>query len=458
MFEFKLPDLGEGVHEGQVVNVLVKEGDTIAEYQPMLEVETDKAAVEIPSPRAGVVTKVHVVPGAMVKVGQVLVSIDDSGAPAGDGRGAKPAEKPAAAEAPKPPAAPAPAAQPVTTAGSLAPATKPAAPTVPVPAPVKPAATAPAALTGKAAAGPVPAAPAVRKLARERSVDLAQVAGSGPGGRVLREDVERAASGPPTAAAAATASPTPVPVGAVEVELPDFSQYGPVRRERVSQIRKTIARQMTRAWLNVPRVTHCDTADITELERNRVKFNEAVREGQAKLTLTAIALKAVAAALRDFPVLNSSYDPASDEIICKEYTHIGVAVDSPRGLVVPVLRDVDRKSLPQIAAELEQIAANVRAVKFDIKDLRGASFTITNYGAVGGVFGTPMVNYPEVAILGMGRARLQPTVVDGQIVPRLILPLSLSFDHRVVDGADAARFTTEVIRTLENPLRMISLT
>jgi pyruvate dehydrogenase E2 component (dihydrolipoamide acetyltransferase) len=274
---------------------------------------------------------------------------------------------------------------------------------------------------------------------------------------VLREDVERAASGQPTATPAPTISPTAAPVGAVEVELPDFGQYGPVRRERVSQIRKTIARQMTRAWLNVPRVTHCDTADITELERNRVKFNEAVKEGQAKLTLTAIALKAVAAALRDFPVLNSSYDPASDEVIYKDYTHIGVAVDSPRGLVVPVLRDVDRKSLPQIAAELEQIAANVRAVKFDIKDLRGASFTITNYGAVGGVFGTPMVNYPEVAILGMGRARLQPTVLDGQIVPRLILPLSLSFDHRVVDGADAARFTTEVIRTLENPLRMISL-
>lgn len=458
MFEFKLPDLGEGVHEGQVVNVLVQEGDTIAEYQPMLEVETDKAAVEIPSPRAGVVTKVHVVPGAMVKVGQVLVSIDDSGAPAGDGRGAKPAVKPAAAEAPKPPAESAPAPQPGTTGGRPAPATMPAAPTVPAPAPVKPAATAAAAPTGKAGAGPVPAAPAVRKLAREKNVDLAQIAGSGPGGRVLRADVERAASGPPTAAAAATVSATPVPVGAVEVELPDFSQYGPVRRERVSQIRKTIARQMTRAWLNVPRVTHCDTADITELERNRVKFNEAVKEGQAKLTLTAIALKAVAAALRDFPVLNSSYDPASDEIIYKEYTHVGVAVDSPRGLVVPVLRDVDRKSLPQIAAELEQIAANVRAVKFDIKDLRGASFTITNYGAVGGVFGTPMVNYPEVAILGMGRARLQPTVVDGQIVPRLILPLSLSFDHRVVDGADAARFTTEVIRTLENPLRMISLT
>ncbi|MEW6197791.1 MAG: dihydrolipoamide acetyltransferase family protein [Planctomycetota bacterium] len=458
MFEFKLPDLGEGVHEGQVVNVLVKEGDTIAEYQPMLEVETDKAAVEIPSPRAGVVTKVHVVPGAMVKVGQVLVSIDDSGAPAGDGRGTEPAERPAAAPAPKPPAEPAPASLPVTTAGSPLPASKPAAPTVPAPAPVKPAATAPAAPTGKAAAGPVPAAPAVRKLAREKNVDLAQIAGSGPGGRVLREDVERAASGQPTAALAATTSAPPAPVGAVEVELPDFSQYGPVRRERVSQIRKTIARQMTRAWLNVPRVTHCDTADITELERNRVKFNEAVKEGQAKLTLTAIALKAVAAALRDFPVLNSSYDPASDEIIYKEYTHVGVAVDSPRGLVVPVLRDVDRKSLPQIAAELEQIAANVRAVKFDIKDLRGASFTITNYGAVGGVFGTPMVNYPEVAILGMGRAKLQPTVLDGQITPRLILPLSLSFDHRVVDGADAARFTTEVIRTLENPLRMISLT
>jgi len=447
MYEFKLPDLGEGVHEGQVVNVLVKEGDTIAEYQPMLEVETDKAAVEIPAPRAGVVAKVHVAPGQVVKVGQVLVSIDDSGA-AGDGRRAAAPQAAAAAG----PAAPAAAVKAV--AAAVAPV---AAPPTEAP-PAMAAAERPAAIGAAPVAGPVPAAPAVRKLARELNVDLAQVTGTGPGGRILREDVERFASGQPTPAAPAAAPAfAPVAGSGVEVELPDFSQYGPVRRERVTQIRKTIARQMTRAWMNVPRVTHCDTADITELERNRVRFNETLKEGQAKLTLTAIAVKAVAAALRDFPMLNSSFDPASDEIIYKDYVHIGIAVDSPRGLVVPVLRDANKKSLPQIATELEQIAAKVRAVKFDIQDLRGASFTITNYGAVGGNFGTPMVNYPEVAILGLGRAKLQPVVYEGQIVPRLILPLSLSFDHRVVDGADAARFTTEVIRSLENPLRLISL-
>lgn len=415
MYEFKLPDLGEGVHEGQVVNVLVKEGDTIAEYQPMLEVETDKAAVEIPSPKAGVVTKIHVAAGEMVKVGQVLITID--GTPGGDGE---------------------PSAVAVAEAGGEQRAEV-----------VSP----PSRRDGAPAEGPVPAAPAVRKLARERGVDINAVVGSGPGGRVLREDVERAVAG----GVAAPAAPSMPALPAVEGELPDFSQYGPVRREKVPQIRRTIARQMTRAWLSVPRVTHSDTADVTELERNRKAFNAGLQEGQAKLTITAIVIKAVAVALRNYPALNASYDPQTDEIIYKDFINIGIAVDTPRGLVVPVLRDADKKSLPQVTADLQQIADNARNVKFEIKDLRGATFTITNYGALGGVFGTPMVNFPEAGILGLGRSKLQPTVYEGQIVPRLILPLSLSFDHRIVDGADAARFTTEVIQSLENPLRLISL-
>jgi pyruvate dehydrogenase E2 component (dihydrolipoamide acetyltransferase) len=459
MFEFKLPDLGEGVHEGQVVNVLVKPGDTLAEYQPMLEIETDKAAVEIPSPRAGVVAQVHVQVGQVVKVGEVLITIDDSAAP---GAVAPPST---AASAPAPPAAasaapasvaatppPAPAAPAQARSARAAPPVAAAPPPAPQPVPGEVPATA------VAAEGPVPAAPTVRKLARELGVDIHLVPGTGPGGRILKEDVERFAAGQKTAVGPAPAVEVPPSGWAPAGELPDFSQYGPIRREAVPQIRKTIARQMTRAWQNVPRVTHGDQADVTDLERNRKQFNETLRAGQPRLTMTAIVIKAVAAALRDFPVLNASYDAAREEIIYKDYVHIGVAVDTPRGLVVPVLRDADRKTLPQIAAELNTIAENARTAKFEIADLRGATFTITNVGALGGVFFTPMVNFPEVGILGLGRARLQPVVVDGQIAARLMLPMALSFDHRVIDGAVAARFVNAVIASLENPLRLISLT
>jgi len=303
--------------------------------------------------------------------------------------------------------------------------------------------------------GPVAAAPAVRKLARELNVDIDQVSGSGPAGRILREDVERVAAG--QRPAGLPSEPVAAPVAAPAGELPDFSQYGPIRREAVPQIRKTIARQMMRAWQNVPRVTHCDTADITDLERNRQQYNRGLKEGEAKLSLTAIVVKVVAAALRDFPMLNSSYDPAREEIIYKDYIHIGIAVDTPRGLVVPVVRNAEHKALPQIAAELIDLGRRAQTLKLDIAELRGATFTITNVGAIGGVYATPIVNYPEVGILALGAAKQQPVVWEGQIVPRLILPLSLSFDHRVVDGAVAARFTTEVVRSLENPLRLISL-
>jgi pyruvate dehydrogenase E2 component (dihydrolipoamide acetyltransferase) len=442
MFEFKLPDLGEGVHEGQVVNVLVKQGDSIDEYQPMLEVETDKAAVEIPSPKSGTVAEILVEAGETVKVGQVLLKIDENGAAGGDKAAEKPDKKaeqkaaPADEKKEEKTEAPAPAKQ--------------------AKAPEKPAAReAPSGPPRLAAEGPVPAAPAVRKLARELGVDIHHVPPSGPGGRVLREDVEAFARGESRAPAAA--GDVAQAAIAVDTELPDFSQHGPVRREKVSQIRKTIARQMVRAWLNVPRVTQTDTADVTELERNRKAYNQALKEGQAKLTMTAIVIKAVAAALREYPVVNASYDAAAEEIVYKDFVNLGIAVDTPRGLVVPVLRDADKKSLPAVAAELTQIGENARNAKFDIADLRGATFSITNYGAVGGNYGTPMVNFPEVGILGLGRAKQEAVVYEGQIVPRLIMPLSLSFDHRIVDGADAARFMNEIVQSLENPLRLLSL-
>jgi pyruvate dehydrogenase E2 component (dihydrolipoamide acetyltransferase) len=435
MLEFKLPDLGEGIHEGQIVNVLVKAGDTIAEYQPMLEVETDKAAVEIPSPAAGVVSQVLVEPGQVVKVGQVMLTIEEgaAGAPAApDKAAAAPVEK----EEAEPKKAPAPAAATAAPAAAPAPAPKPA----------------------ERRDGPVPAAPAVRKLARELGVDINEVQGSGPHERVLEEDVRGHAQGVrPAAATAAPAAPSAAPAAGEPEALPDFARYGPVRREAVPQIRKTIARQMARSWQNIPRVTHCDKADVTELDRNRKNLNATLPDDQPKLTMTAILLKAVAAGLRDYPQLNASYDAASAEIIYKDYVHVGIAVDTPRGLVVPVIRDVDKKALPQLAAELNDLAQRTRTGQFEIAELRGASFTITNVGALGGQFVTPMVNYPEAGILGVGRAQLEPAVVEGQIVPRLMMPLSLSFDHRIVDGADAARFTTGVIQSLENPLRLISL-
>jgi len=446
MFEFKLPDLGEGVHEGQIVNVLVKEGEKVEEYQPMLEVETDKAAVEIPAPKTGVVSKLMCKPGQQVKVGQVLVVIEESSAGA----------KTAPAQAPK--------AEPARQEAAAR--SEPAAREQPAARPERAEGRAPAAAVAEAPRarrtddGPIPAAPVVRKLAREMGVDLRDVNATGPNGRVLREDVERHAIGGGRGAAAARSDGAGA-VGRIELPaegLPDFGQYGPVRREPLSQIRKTIARQMTRAWLNVPRVTHGDEADITELERNRKQYNTGLREGQAKLTVTAIVMKAVAHALRRYPQLNCSFDAATEEVVWKDYINIGVAVDTPRGLVVPVVRDVDKKSLPQVAAELNSVAERTRSGKFEIADLRGASFTVTNVGALGGTFSTPMVNFPETGILALAKSALMPRVVGGtQIVPRLILPMSLSFDHRMVDGADSARFCGEVVGSLENPLRLISM-
>lgn len=437
MYEFKLPDLGEGVHEGQIVAVLVKEGQPIGENEPMLEVETDKAAVEIPSPVAGTVAKINVEAGQTVHVGDVMLVIDDDGS-------VPVSEAPAEVQAK--------AAEGAATASTAAPsATATMAP--PPPPPVAPPAP-PVSAPGAKRDGPVPAAPAVRKLARELGVDINAVPGSGPKGRVMREDVERFAKGGGAAPSAtgATAAPAGIPEG-----VADADSYGPVRRVQPAQIRKTIARQMTRAWQAVPRVTHCDSADVTELEQNRKSLNQHLRDGQPKMTMTAIVLKAVAAALREYPMLNCSYDAEREEVIYKEYIHLGIAVDTPRGLVVPVLRDVDKKSLPQVAAELNDVAVRAREANFQIAELRGASFTITNVGPLGGQFVTPMVNFPEVGILGLGRANWEPKVMpDMSITPRMMLPLSLSFDHRVCDGADAARFTRDVIGSLENPLRLIS--
>lgn len=427
--EFKLPDLGEGIAEAQIIKVLIKPGDHIAPDQYLMEVETDKAAVEIPSPYSGIAKEVHVKEGQTVNVGDVIVTFDD-------GAGAKPAAKPVSDS----PAQKTPAVSPAQA--------KPVVSDAPVAAPGRDKTTA-------------AAAPAVRKLARELGIDLDAVQGTGPGGRVTREDVERhgargsAGSGPADAvrgpAPRAAGKPAAAPPG-----VADSDKWGPTRRVPLTQIRKTIAAQMTRSAFTAVHVTHGDEADITELDHLRRGLNEATG-GDPKLTVMSFLIRAVCLSLRKHAVFNSSLDEEGGQIIYKEYVNIGVAVDTERGLIVPVVRNADRLGLRGIANALRGIADQVRTNQFAIEDLRGGTFTVTNVGALGGTFSTPIINYPEVAILGLGRSRKVPVLRGGQLAESLVLPLNLSFDHRVTDGANAARFTREIIGYLEAPAKFLLL-
>ncbi len=453
--EFKLPDLGEGIHEAQVVNVMISEGDTVTEDQMVMEVETDKAAVELPVPYAGEVTSLNVKKGDTVTVGQVLLVVG------GEGGGEKPAakEKPEkAAVAEEEEAAEEKSARQEATPPSKS---KPAAAVGGGSKDAGKAAVAEAPIHG--GDGPLPAAPSVRRLAREQGIDLRSVRGTGPGGRILKEDVERFAltgsSGDraerrPVQAGERDESAAGAPAPAGGESLPDFAQWGPVRREKVPQIRKAISRQMVRAW-TLPRVTHGDEADVTDLEAFRKEHGSVMAEQGVKLTLTTFVIKAVAGALRQMPLFNSSFDEAAGEVIYKDYVNIGMAVDTERGLMVPVLRDVDRKGLMSITTEMREISDKARAFKLDISEMRGGTFTVTNVGSLGGTFSTPMINYPEVAILGVGKMEKKPVVRNDEIVIRKMLPMFLSFDHRIVDGADGARFTRLIIDFLENPLNLL---
>jgi len=436
--QFVLPDLGEGIHEAQIIRVLIKPGERVAEDQYLMEVETDKAAVEIPSPYSGIAKTVHVKEGQTVNVGEVIVTFDDSD-------GAAPAAN-------------------VESRRAEAPAAK---------AEIKVAAPSEAAVTKSTAA----AAPVVRKLARELGVDIDRIQGSGPGGRVTREDVERAASGGAQQAVAGRSSapsvgaaqfaPSPVttapparretgagPPSALPAGTADTDKWGAIRRVPLTQIRKTIANQMVKSAFTVPHVTHGDEADITELDRLRRGLNEATG-GEPKLTAMAFLIRAVCIALRKYPIFNSSFDSDGGQIIYKEYVNIGIAVDTERGLIVPVIRDADRLTLRGIGHALRTIAERIRTNQFAIEDLRGGTFTITNVGALGGTFSTPIINYPEVAILGLGRSRKTPVLRDGQLAESLMMPISLSFDHRATDGANAARFTREIIGYLETPAKFL---
>jgi len=445
VYEFKLPDLGEGIHEGELLKWHVAVGGTIREDEPLVDVETDKAAVTIPSPRGGTIAALNGGVGDTLTVGSVIAVIDDGSA----GAVAPPAAAPVAAKAAAAPPAPKPAP----------PAAKPAP---------KPAAAPPP--DAFVASGPIAAAPAVRRIAREMGIDIARVRGSGPAGRVVAEDLHRYAAALAAGGGAgvepepeieagydepAHAAPgTPVGIPFFELEpLPDFTAFGATEREPLRSIRRKVARRMVTSMVMVPHVALLDEADVTELDlfRRREQDRRAGQPG-AKLSLLSFVVKSIATGLVDFPMFNASLDPFQEEIVYKKYYSVGIATDTPKGLMVPVVKDADRKSISEIAAEIEQLALRARAGAIDVADLRGGTFSITNVGPLGGKGLIPTINYPEVAILGMGRAEPRPVVRDGQVVVRTILPLTLTFDHRIADGADAARFMTAVIRRLSDPL------
>ncbi|PYN21962.1 MAG: hypothetical protein DMD99_18080 [Candidatus Rokuibacteriota bacterium] len=466
---FALPDLGEGLTEAEIVKVLVHEGEVIAEDAPLLEVETDKATVEIPSPFGGRVARVHVQSGQTVKVGDVLVTFDESTQVA-SGRGggaARPEPENYDRFRPGRPAS-SPRREPGAAADASRPSTAPVAAPAgrgsgPVSAAVMGSGGAGGGLAGAGArVGPVPATPATRRLARELGVDLGTVRATGPGGRVTDDDV-RAVSGGAERRPVAPAGQAPghdavaKPLRSVGVEpaLPKFEQWGPVERKPLSHLRRTIAERMTLSATLIPHVTHFDRADVTELDAIIRRNVEPARERGLTLTLTSFLLKAAALALQEQPQFNASLDPAAGELILKRYCHLGVAVATERGLIVPVIRDVDRKPLVELQRELAALAQRVRAGKATLDDLRGGTFTITNIGALGGTGAVPIINYPEVAILGVARAREEPVVHEGRIVSRTLLPISLTFDHRVADGADGARFAAGIVRRLERPEQLL---
>ncbi|MFO0424385.1 MAG: 2-oxo acid dehydrogenase subunit E2 [Planctomycetia bacterium] len=441
--EFKLPDLGENIASGDVVTVFVAPGDVVKPGQALLEVETDKAVIEVPCPPGGRIASVLVKKGDTVKVGQALVTIEPAGA-AGSAPAA-PAKQPAApapaAAAPAPSPAPSTAAAPAKRA-ETAPATRPAA--AAVAAPPKPVELEPEPVAAVAAVEP--AGPAVRRLARELGVDLARVRGTGPGGRIVREDVvaavrQASAQGPSLRRSESTAT--------------ERDDWGPIRREQMSRMRKTIASNMVRSVQTIPHLTNFDDADVTELEHLRKASAAEYAKSNLKLTALAFVIKAVSLSLRQHPTVNASIDPEKGEIVYKDYVNVGLAVDTPRGLVVPVLRDCDQLSIPQIAQAIADTAEKAKNSQYGIEDLRGGTFTISNLGAVGGAYSTPIINWPEVAILLLGRSRKMPVVHEDKIEPRLMMPLSLSYDHRLIDGAMAARFLNEVIGYLESPGRLL---
>lgn len=419
--EFRLPEISEGVDTVDVAEMLVKEGDTVNEGDGICEVETEKAVAEIPSPATGTVAKLHVNSGDTVSVGDLIVTINATGgAPAATKSTAAPTETKTASSPKKPAASSAPT--PATPGGGSKISTAPKN-------------------NGKP---PAPAGPATRRMARKLGVDLDLVKGTGPRGRISIEDVEAWVKDK------LQSGSTGGGVGVSTGPLPDFEKFGPIQRTRMSKIARTSAANLSAAWNAIPHVTQHDLADITDLESYRKRYVKS-NPDKPKITMTAIMIKAVVSALKEFPAFNSSIDVEAGEIILKDYYNIGVAVDTPNGLVVPVIRDCDQKNVLQVADELIDLATRARDRKLKVEEMKGASFTITNLGGIGGTYFTPIVNWPEVAILGMSRGRNELQIgEDDDLVERMMLPLSLSYDHRVVNGADAARFIVRLSGSLSN--------
>ncbi|RPJ04953.1 MAG: 2-oxo acid dehydrogenase subunit E2 [Deltaproteobacteria bacterium] len=414
-YEFKFPDIGEGLTEGEIVRWLVKEGEEVKEGQPLVEVETDKALAEIPSPKTGVVLKILAREKEIVKVGQVIVVFGEKG----ESLGAPP---------PPPPSKP----KSVGVVGELE-----EAPEEAPPVPERRAEAARPALVSEHAL----ATPAVRALARELEVDINKVSGTGAEGRVLEKDVRQAGE----------AREKPVEPTAKPVKVKKYDMYGYIEHLPLRGVRRAIAKAMVKSKYTAPHVTAMDEADVTELWKIREKEKKIAEGKGIKLTLLPFVVKGVIAGLKEHPYLNATLDDENEEIILKKYFNIGMATDTPEGLMVPVVKNADDKSILQLAEEMIQLAEKARTRKIDLADLKGGTFTITNYGAVRGIYGTPIINHPEVAILGIGRLQEKPVVKGDKIEIRKMLPLSLSFDHRVVDGAEAARFLNTVIMRLEDP-------
>jgi pyruvate dehydrogenase E2 component (dihydrolipoamide acetyltransferase) len=409
-FEFKFPDIGEGLTEGEIVRWLVKEGDEIKEGEPLVEVETDKALAEIPSPRTGVILKILAKEKEIVKVGQVIVVIGEKG-------------EALAVPSPKP--------KSVGVVGELEEAPEEAPGVAVQVEPIKPALVSEHVL----------ATPAVRALAKELGVDINKVQGTGPEGRVLEKDVRQFAEG----------KEKPVEEARKPTKVKKYDFYGYIERIPLRGVRRSIAKAMVKSKFTAPHVTAMDEADVTELWKIREKEKKVAESKGIKLTILPFLIKAVIAGLTQHPYLNATLDDENEEIILKKYFNIGLATDTPEGLMVPVVKNAKEKSIFELAQEMAQLAEKARNRTIDLADLKGGTFTITNYGTVRGIYGTPIINYPEVAILGVGRIQDMPVVKGGKVVVRKMLPLSLSFDHRVVDGAEAARFLNTVIARLEDP-------
>jgi len=450
MAEFILPELGEDVDEADVLKVLVAEGDAITLEQALLEIETEKATLDVPSSVVGVVTQIYVSEGDTIQPGQLILTVSEVASAA-----AAPAS-----ETPSPEAAP-----------KAAPEAEVAKPTVATEVEATPEPEAALAAMGTAEVEPSPvvteaqaifASPAVRKFAREIGLDLGEVSGSGPSGRISEKDVKQQArrlmEGLGSGGGTSEAGLAPGAAGGGSIlyeprELPDFTQFGGVRRERLSRLRRTVARNMTQAWSEIPHVTLQRSADITEMEELRRRYKDDAKAAGGNLTISVFILKILAAALKAQPLLGTSLDMETHELIYKDYVNIGVAVDTERGLMVPAIRNVDGKNIIELSVELNEMAERARTNKLTLDDSRGSMFTLTNLGSLSTGYFSPIINPPEVGVLGVGRAQWTPVLdANKEWEPRLLMPMSLSHDHRVVDGADGARFMQWIVDAIDNPM------